>query len=244
MNNYNKILKHVKVIVTICIVIAIMIYPISREKAFANSKPIIKSSINLNDIPEYQGKSFVVVNNNKPTFKSKDVVPVSYESYGALDDLGRCTTASACIGIELMPTEPRESLGNVVPTGWHTIKYDCVEGKYLYNRCHLLGYQLTGENANRYNLITGTRYMNVNGMWHFEEMVADYIKETRNHVMYRVTPVFEGENLVASGVQMEAKSVEDNGSGISFNVFVYNVQPGIIIDYSNGESCIDEEYFN
>ena len=158
------------------------------------------------------------------------------EFYSELDLLGRCGVVEAVLGIELMPTEDRGSIGQVKPSGWKTVKYDNVEGKYLYNRCHLIGFQLSGENANEKNLITGTRYMNMEGMLPFENMVADYIRETKNHVMYRVTPVFEGDNLVAYGVQMEAKSVEDDGEGICFNVFAYNVQPGIKIDYATGES--------
>lgn len=160
----------------------------------------------------------------------------SFEKYSELDNLGRCSVAYACVGKDIMPTEKRGAIGSVKPSGWHTVKYDCVDGKYLYNRCHLIGYQLTGENANNKNLITGTRYLNVEGMLPFENMVADYVKETDNHVLYRVTPIFKGENLLASGVQMEAKSVEDNGDGISFNVYCYNVQPDIVIDYKTGES--------
>ena len=160
----------------------------------------------------------------------------SYEKYSDLDKLGRCGVAVANIGKDIMPTEERGSIGSVKPTGWHTVKYDGIDGNYLYNRAHLIGYQLTGENANTKNLITGTRYMNVSGMLPFENMVADYIKETNNHVLYRVTPIFENNNLLASGVLIEAKSVEDNGKGILFNVYCYNVQPNIEINYANGES--------
>ena len=158
-----------------------------------------------------------------------------------MDSLGRCGIAYACIGTDLMPTEDRGSIGQVKPSGWHTVKYDCVDGKYLYNRCHLISYQLTAENANENNLITGTRYLNVEGMLPFENIVADYIKETGNHVLYRVTPIFEGNNLVASGVQMEAKSVEDNGEGILYNVYCYNSQPGVGINYATGDSWLDGE---
>ncbi len=193
-------------------------------------------------IKPYAGKPYVVINNNKTEFSKEEIMTSSYEKYGEFDEMGRCTSALACIGIDVLPTEPRESISHVYPTGWHTIKYDIIEGKYLYNRCHLIGYQLTGENANKYNLITGTRYMNVQGMLKFEEMVVDYIKETSNHVMYRVTPVFEGDNLVASGVIIEALSVEDNGEGICFYVYVYNVQPGIVIDYETGNSERDLMY--
>ena len=188
----------------------------------------------------YQGEPYVVINDNNPDFTEADMTTVSFESYGELDGLGRCTTAFANIGKDLMPAEKRGSIGEVKPTGWQTAKYDNVDGKYLYNRCHLIGYQLTGENANEKNLITGTRYLNVDGMLPFENMVADYIKETGNHVLYRVTPVFSGDNLVASGVHMEAKSVEDNGDGILFNVYCFNAQPGIAIDYATGDSHQDD----
>lgn len=188
----------------------------------------------------YDGKPYVVINDNDPDFTDADMTTTSFESYGELDGLGRCTTAFANIGKDLMPAEKRGSIGEVKPTGWQTAKYDNVDGKYLYNRCHLIGYQLTGENANEKNLITGTRYLNVDGMLPFENMVADYIKETNNHVLYRVTPVFSGDNLVASGVQMEAKSVEDNGDGILFNVYCFNAQPGIAIDYATGDSHQDD----
>lgn len=188
----------------------------------------------------YQGEPYVVINDNNPDFTEADMTTASFESYGELDGLGRCTTAFANIGKDLMPAEKRGSIGEVKPTGWQTAKYDNVDGKYLYNRCHLIGYQLTGENANEKNLITGTRYLNVDGMLPFENMVADYIKETNNHVLYRVTPVFSGDNLVASGVHMEAKSVEDNGDGILFNVYCFNAQPGIAIDYATGDSHQDD----
>ena len=181
-------------------------------------------------------EAYAVVNDNIPTFSEEEMNTDSYETYSELDELGRCGVATANVGTDLMPTEKRDSIGVVKPSGWHTVKYDCVDGKYLYNRCHLIGFQLTAENANPENLITGTRYLNVEGMLPFENMVADYIKETNNHVLYRVTPVYEGDNLVASGVQMEAKSVEDDGEGILFNVFCYNVQPGVEIDYESGES--------
>jgi len=188
----------------------------------------------------YDGKPYVVINDNDPDFTDADMTTTSFESYGELDGLGRCTTAFANIGKDLMPAEKRGSIGEVKPTGWQTAKYDNVDGKYLYNRCHLIGYQLTGENANEKNLITGTRYLNVDGMLPFENMVADYIKETNNHVLYRVTPVFSGDNLVASGVHMEAESVEDNGDGILFNVYCFNAQPGIAIDYATGDSHQDD----
>lgn len=194
--------------------------------------------ISINDIPEYSGEPFVTINNNIPYFTEDEITSSSFESYSQLDNLGRCGAAFASVGTDLMPTEERGSIGQVKPTGWHTVKYDNVDGKYLYNRCHLIGYQLTGENANEQNLITGTRYLNVDGMLPFEDFVADYVKETDNHVMYRVTPIFEGDNLLADGVLMEAYSVEDNGDGVTFCVFVYNVQPGVVLDYATGGSVI------
>lgn len=197
---------------------------------------IDNNSYDIDNIPSYAGNSYVIVDDNIPNFKEEDYTTTSFEKYGELDYLGRCTTATSNIGIDLMPTEKRGSIGMIKPTGWHTIKYDHIDGKYLYNRCHLIGYQLTGENANKKNLITCTRSMNTKGMLQFENMVADYIKKTSNHVLYRVTPVFEGDNLLATGVQMEAYSVEDSGKGIMFNVFVYNIEDGIIIDYKTGES--------
>lgn len=198
--------------------------------------PGISEEFDISSVPEFSGEPYYVVNNNVPFFTEDDCTTTSYEHYSELDYLGRCGAAIASIGKDLMPTEDRESIGSVRPSGWHTIKYDCVDGKYLYNRCHLIGFQLSGENANEKNLITGTRYMNVDGMLPFENMVADYVKETDNHVMYRVTPIFEGKNLVADGVLMEAYSVEDEGDGVCFNVFCYNSQPGITINYEDGSS--------
>ena len=192
--------------------------------------------ISLSSIPAYSGSPYVTLNGGTPTFSKAELKTQSYEYYSNLDKLERCGVVHACIGRDIMPTEERGSIGMVKPAGWHTVKYDCVDGKYLYNRCHLIGFQLTGENANTKNLITGTRYMNVNGMLPFENMVADYVKETGNHVMYRVTPIYKGNNLLANGLQMEGYSVEDDGEGICFNVFVYNVQPQITIDYATGES--------
>ena len=194
----------------------------------------------LQNIPSYSGSPYYVVNNNLPFFSETDFTTTSFETYSELDDLGRCQEAYANIGSDLMPTESRGSIGSVKPTGWQSAKYDCVDGKYLYNRCHLIGFQLTGENANSKNLITGTRYLNVDGMLPFENMVADYIKETDNHVLYRVTPIFTEDHLVADGVLMEALSVEDEGEGILFNVYCYNVQPVVEIDYATGESRLSE----
>lgn len=196
-------------------------------------------SYDLKDIPEYNGKSYITINNNKPNFESKDKTTKSFEKYSNLDSLNRCGVAYANVSKKTMPTEKRGRIGMIKPSGWHTIKYNNVDGKYLYNRCHLIGYQLTGENANEKNLITCTRYMNTVGMLEFENKVADYVKETNNHVLYRVTPIFKENNLLASGAQMEAYSVEDNGKGISFNVYVYNVQEGITIDYKNGDSKLE-----
>lgn len=194
------------------------------------------SSFSISEIPAYSGSPYVVINNNIPYFTESDYTTNSYEYYSELDSLGRCGVCVASIGKDLMPTEERGSIGSVKPTGWHTVKYDNVDGKYLYNRCHLIGYQLSGENANTKNLITGTRYLNIQGMLPFENMVADYVKETGNHILYRSTPIFEGNNLLASGVLLEAYSVEDNGDGICFNVYCYNVQPDISINYATGDS--------
>ena len=195
--------------------------------------------VSLDELPPYSGEPYVEINGNEPAFLPGEMTANSYEVYSPLDELGRCGEAAACVGVDLMPTEERGSIGQVKPTGWQTVKYDCVDGKYLYNRCHLIGYQLSGENANKQNLITGTRYLNVEGMLPFENLVADYVKETENHVLYRVCPVYDGGNLVASGVTMEAKSVEDDGEGVSFFVYVYNVQPGVEIDYATGESWLE-----
>lgn len=193
-------------------------------------------SESLKDIPPFTNSAYVVLNDNIPEFTPEDMTVEGYEYYSELDAMNRCGYAMACVGKEMMPTEDRGSIGQVKPSGWQTVKYDFVDGKYLYNRCHLIGYQLTGENANERNLITGTRYLNVEGMLPFENMIADYIKETGNHVIYRVTPVFNENELVARGVQMEAWSVEDGGEGICFHVYAYNNQPGVEIDYDTGDS--------
>ncbi|MDE7311308.1 MAG: DNA/RNA non-specific endonuclease [Eubacterium sp.] len=179
---------------------------------------------------------YMIVDENVPGFTEDEITTESFEHYSELDALGRCGVATACVGTDLMPTQKRGNISRVKPTGWHSIQYDFIDGKSLYNRCHLIAHQLAGEDANEKNLITGTRYMNVSGMLPFEEEVGDYVRETGNHVMYRVTPVFEGDNLVADGVQMEALSVEDGGEGVSYNVYVFNAQPGIRIDYATGES--------
>ena len=198
--------------------------------------------ITLENLPDYTDAPYVELYGNRPDFPETQQTVHAYEAYSSLDLLGRCGVAEACIGRELMPTEEREGIGMVKPSGWQTVRYDdLIDGKYLYNRCHLIGYQLTGENANEQNLITGTRYLNVEGMLPFENQVADYVEETGNHVLYRVTPIFRGLELVARGVQMEAWSVEDGGEGICFNVYCYNVQPGVVIDYATGESGRAEE---
>ncbi len=228
----NKKLTLGSVIVIVLLLVAYFVIP--------GPEPESVPSVSLEQVPAYSGEPFVVLNENIPNFTQEEYTTESYERYDDLDALNRCTLTVACIGKDLMPTEDRGNIGQVKPTGWVTAKYDFVDGKYLYNRCHLIGFQLTGENANERNLITGTRYMNVDGMLPFENMVADYIKETGNHVLYRVIPVFEGDNLVAHGVTMEAWSVEDNGEGICFNVYVYNVQPGVEIDYASGESWLAE----
>lgn len=199
-----------------------------------------KVKITLNNLPDYSGEAYVELNDNVPDFSKKDMTSKAFEKYSELDDLGRCGVAYANVCRETMPTEERGNIGMIKPSGWQTVKYDNVDGKYLYNRCHLIGYQLTAENANEKNLITGTRYLNIEGMLPFENMVADYIDETDNHVLYRVTPIFKGDNLLASGVQMEAYSVEDKGKGVSFNVYCYNVQPGVTIDYTNGDSKLSD----
>lgn len=202
------------------------------------------SAFNAADVPVYSGEPYTAVNNNEPYFTSDNLTTEAFENYSELDALGRCGVAYANVCLETMPTEKRGSISEVKPTGWHSVKYDNVDGKSLYNRCHLIGYQLTAENANQQNLITGTRYLNVDGMLPFENMVADYVKETDNHVLYRVTPIFTGDNLVADGVLMEGYSVEDEGDGICFCVYAYNVQPGITIDYATGDSWLSSEKGN
>lgn len=240
--NANK--KQTKILLSIIALIIVGIvsyFNTDIEEFFSNEENKYRisysTSFDLTTIPEFDGvNAYVVLNNNEPEFEEGNFIAEAFEEYSELDYLGRCGPAFANIGIEIMPTEERGEIGQVKPSGWQTVKYDNVDGKYLYNRCHLIGYQLTGENANEKNLITGTRNMNVEGMLPFENMVANYIDATENHVLYRVTPIFEEENLVASGVQIEAKSVEDNGEGLCFNVYIYNVQPGITIDYRNGQS--------
>ncbi|MCI9063756.1 MAG: hypothetical protein HFJ17_04055 [Clostridia bacterium] len=244
----NTIRYVITLIITLIIVIAGYL-GIDLEKYIKQEKAdnVIQDTVSfdLNTIPEYKDTPYVILNNNKPNFTENDYTIESFEKYSELDKLGRCGPAFANISRDIMPKENEErgAIGLVKPSGWQTKKYNGkIDGNYLYNRCHLIGWQLAGENANERNLITGTRYMNVEGMLPFENQVDDYLEKKQNknnHVLYRVTPIFKDSNLVVSGVQMEAFSVEDNGKGICFNVYVYNVQPGIIIDYKTGESKIE-----
>lgn len=213
----------------------------SKDKVDGPQEDLVNNNsyVSLDAIPAYNGKAYVAVNNNEPFFTDSDMTTTAFENYSDLDSLGRCGVAYANICRDIMPTEERGKIGKIKPSGWHTVKYDVIKDRYLYNRCHLIGYQLAGENANPKNLITGTRYLNVEGMLPFENLVADYVNNTGNHVLYRVTPMFSGSNLVANGVLIEAKSVEDNGGGILFNVYCYNVQPGVGINYENGDSWLD-----
>lgn len=205
------------------------------------ASPSAEPAVSASGIPEYTGEPYVVLNNNIPSFEQELIDMGSYEYYSELDQLGRCGAALANLGQDLMPTEDRGSISHVYPSGWNQAQYDIVDGKMLYNRCHLIGFQLAGENANEKNLITGTRYFNVEGMLPFEDQVAEYIHNTGNRVLYRVIPMYEGEELVARGVQMDAWSVEDGGEGVCFSVFIFNVQPGITINYLTGESVLDGE---
>lgn len=213
----------------------------SKDKVDGPQEDLVNNNsyVSLDAIPAYDGKAYVAVNNNEPFFTDSDMTTTAFENYSDLDSLGRCGVAYANICKEIMPTEKRGKIGMIKPSGWHTVKYDVIKDRYLYNRCHLIGYQLAGENANPKNLITGTRYLNVEGMLPFENLVTDYVNNTGNHVLYRVTPMFSDSNLVANGVLIEAKSVEDNGGGILFNVYCYNVQPGVGINYENGDSWLD-----
>lgn len=212
-------------------------------EAVGENRPVTDDGVlSYRDVPAFEGNPYVYVNDGEPTFTDEQrAAEPGHEHYGELDELGRCTAAFAVVGPETQPTEKRGSIGEIRPSGWQMAKYDFVEGKYLFNRCHLLGYQLTGENANPQNLITGTRYLNVQGMLPFENAVADYVDATGNHVLMAVMPVFEGSELVARGVHMMAESVEDGGEGVAFNVFCYNVQPGVVIDYGTGESMLEED---
>lgn len=243
-----KMNKYVRLILIVLLAVLVVLYVMEEMNA-----PDEPGALDLPEgtapveegIPEYDGTSpYTVLSGNVPDFTESDWTTSSYEYYSELDALGRCGYAVASIGTDLMPTEARGSISSVKPTGWQSVQYDIVDGKSLYNRCHLIGFQLTGENANKQNLITGTRYLNVVGMLPFENMVCDYVKETENHVLYRVTPIFDGDNLVADGVQMEGWSVEDEGEGVCFNIFCYNVQPGIEIDYATGESRLGPDAYD
>ncbi len=223
-----------KLLIALIVIFALLLAGyFAKDYIFGNDVPYIS----IDDIPEYSSKPYVVINGGEPFFTKEEIVTESYENYSPLDELGRCGVAMACLGKDIMPTEERGDIGHVKPSGWNQAQYDSVPGKYLYDRCHLIGFQLAGENDNKQNLITGTGYMNVDGMLPFENMIADYLKETGNHVMYRVTPIYkEKYDKVACGVLMEAYSVEDEGEGIKFNIFCYNVQPGVEIDYYDGSS--------
>ncbi|MBQ8163537.1 MAG: DNA/RNA non-specific endonuclease [Clostridia bacterium] len=235
-----KILALIALLLTLCMSFIGCDFLAPTEESSEESSSVINAT--LENIPEYSGNIYVTINDNQPSFEADEITTEAYEFYSPLDKLGRCGYAEACLGTELMPTEDRESISHVYPTGWVQAKYTgYVDGGYLYNRCHLIGFQLAGENDNELNLITGTKSLNNDGMLPFENMVADYIKETKNHVMYRVTPVFEGDNLLASGVLVEAYSVEDEGDGICFNIYVYNAQSGITIDYKTGKSYLSGE---
>lgn len=229
-------MKKQKLWITVAVILAFAVlsyFYSDREQQDPLKKPI-----------EYSGELYVPVNDNQPEFSQEDLRSEPYEYYSDLDALGRCGYAMACLSRELMPTEERTGISHIKPSGWQSKQYEFIDGKYLYNRSHLIGFQLAGENDNEKNLITGTRYFNATGMLAFENMVADYIKETGNRVLYRVTPEYDGDGLVATGVRMEAKSVEDNGDGICFHVMVFNIQPGVEIDYVTGESTVDEAYFS
>lgn len=225
--NWKKLKKYATPILLVVLILLSFVY-----------RAVLKqNAVSVDDIPEFKNMPFVVLDNNVPNFSQKEKRETfSFERYHELDRYGRCGVAFARIGSDLFPTAERKSISDVKPSGWQSVKYDFISGKYLYNRCHLIGFQLAGENQNVKNLITGTKFFNVEGMLPFENMVTDYIRETDNHVLYRVTPIFRGKEKVARGVQMEALSVEDGGAGICFNVFVYNVQPGVKIDYKNGKS--------
>lgn len=240
--------KWLRVIIVAVILLVALLFTGCQVISTPDYDPVIGSSTDVADvtetIPEYDDEPYFILNDNQPDFDLGDFTTESFETYSSLDYLGRCGVAYANVGLDLMPTEDRESIYEVKPSGWQSVRYDFVDGESLYNRCHLIAFQLTGENANERNLITGTRYMNTEGMLPFEEMIGDYVRETGNHVLYRVTPIFEGTNLVAAGVQMEAISVEDEGEGICFNIYVYNVQPGVIIDYATGDNELDEDAFS
>ncbi|HIV22618.1 MAG TPA: DNA/RNA non-specific endonuclease [Candidatus Merdiplasma excrementigallinarum] len=212
--------------------------PLNSGTVFTSGEVWEGEVVSLDEIPEYRGEPYVEINGNRPDFSQEDRNTEAFEAYSSLDSLGRCGTAFANVGQELMPRGERENISQIHPTGWQHVEYDFVDGESLYNRCHLIAHQLTDENANERNLITGTRYMNTEGMLPFEEMVGDYVREEDGHVLYRVTPVFEGSDLVARGVEMEGYSVEDQGESVSFHIFAYNVQPGVEIDYATGDNWL------
>lgn len=236
-NRKNK--KKYRVQKKLIFIVLILLLMADRYLASIESKSLKETkieSVSLDEIPEYEGEPYVMIDGNVPEFDEDDMTTQSFEKYSDLDQLGRCHEAYANVSLDTMPVEERGNISSVIPSGWENEEYDFVDGGYVYNRCHLIGYQLSGENANEKNLITGTRYMNVQGMLPFENEVADYIWETDHHVLLRVTPIYDGDSLVASGVQMEAKSVEDDGDGVQFNIYCYNVQPGVEIDYATGEN--------
>ncbi len=235
MSRKNKNLLF-KIAIFVVIILGAFVYRNYIKKEIKESKVTNIVGLDINNLPEYKGKPYVVINNNEPNFEKSELVTKSFEKYSELDSLKRCGVADSIIGKDLMPTSKRENISSVKPSGWKSIKYNGIDGKSLYNRCHLIGFQLAGENANKRNLITGTRYLNTKGMLPFENMIADYVKETNHHVRYRVTPIFVGNELVARGVQMEAISIEDNGKAVKFNVYCFNVQPNIEIDYKTGNS--------
>lgn len=238
-----KQLKKYKITITIVAVVLILAVGITAISTFRRSSGSNSSAFSAYDIPAYDCQVYEVLNNNVPYFNPDAYGITVFEEYSDLDAYGRCGVAFANVCHEIMPTEPRGEIGQIKPSGWKQEKYPGVvdsEPPYLYNRCHLIGFQLAGENDNEKNLITGTRFFNVEGMLPFENAVRNYVDETDNHVLYRVTPVYDGDNLVASGVIMEAWSVEDDGKGLSFNVFVYNVQPGVVIDYCDGSSRLEK----
>ena len=230
--------KNRNIFITVITILVFLCVAYQNEIKSFMTEPLVEPAptYKIENIPQYSGEAYVTINENKPNFTDEDYTKDTFELYSDLDILNRAGVAFAKVSKETMPTEERGSIGMIKPTGWHTVKYDIVSGKYLYNRCHLIGYQLTGENANEKNLITCTRQMNTGAMLDFENQVANYIDETNNHVLYRVTPIYVDNNLLASGVQIEASSVEDKCGEICFNVYIYNVQDGITIDYTNGDS--------
>lgn len=239
MNNKTRVDKKnirifgIMLFLVVTLFVAFFTYRYIENKSTSNTNIV---GLDINKLPEYNGKPYVVINNNEPNFEKSELVQKSFEKYSELDSLKRCGVADSIIGQDLMPTSKRENISSVKPTGWKSVKYNGIKGGNLYNRCHLIGFQLAGENANKRNLITGTRYLNTKGMLPFENMVTDYVKETNNHVRYRVTPIFVGNELVARGIQIEAISIEDNGKAIKFNVYCFNIQPNIEIDYKTGNS--------